>query len=234
MSLYTQNNKPFSEIREKPRERMLIKGPAALKDWELTALLLGSGTSGRDVKELAQELVELMDRRNNRLSLEDLQTVKGIGHAKASVLLAAMELARRKLYPLRKSVTHPRDLLSYLDHYADRKQECFFVIALSGANEVQQVHLISQGIINRTLVHPREVFAELIAQRAASAILAHNHPSGNLEPSPEDREITRRLTEAGNLLGIEVLDHLIFSDRGYYSFMERGEMDRSPNLVSNR
>lgn len=224
MNLYTKKPQSFSSLREKPREKILAKGPLALKDWELTALLLGSGSKGKDIMELSCDLVQMLDRKNNRLTLKDLQEIKGVGSAKASLLLAAMELARRKLYPLRKTISHPSDLMPFLDQYKDRQQECFFVISLSGANEVQKIRMVSQGIINRTLVHPREVFSDLIAERAATAILAHNHPSGNLTPSREDREITQRLREAGEILGIEILDHLVFSERGYYSFMEQGEM----------
>jgi len=226
MNTYKTCPQSFADLREKPREKILAKGPMALKDWELTALLLGSGSRDKNVMQLAQDLVELMDRENNQLTREKLEGLKGIGSAKASMLLASMELARRKLYPLKKAITRPEDLLPYLNQYRDRQQECFFVISLSGANEVQKIRMISQGIINRTLVHPREVFADLVQERAASAILAHNHPSGNLTPSGEDKEITRRLNEAGEILGIEVLDHLIFSERGYYSFLEQGEMER--------
>jgi len=224
MNLYKNHTKNFATLREKPREKLLSKGSLALKDWELTALLLGSGSKGQDVQTLALELVALMDRKSNQLTQEDLLSIKGIGEAKAALMLAAMELARRKLYPPRKAVSHPEDLLPYLEQYLDRKQECFFVISLNGANEIQKIHLISQGIINKTLVHPREVFADLIAERVSSAILAHNHPSGNLNPSSEDRNITQRLKEAGSILGIEILDHLVFSERGYYSFLEQGEM----------
>ncbi|MDA3852265.1 MAG: DNA repair protein RadC [Spirochaetaceae bacterium] len=219
----TRNNS-FSELYEKPREKITRQGPGALKDWELTALLLGSGGKDRDVKTLSFELVSLMDSKNNCLQMADLLNIKGIGQARASLFLAAMELARRKLYPNRKKINHPKDLMMHLDQYADRKQECFFTLSLSGANEIQRIRLVSQGIVNRTLVHPREVFADLVSDRASSVILAHNHPSGNLIPSPEDREVTTRLKQSGELLGIEVLDHIIFSDRGYYSFLEGGEM----------
>lgn len=224
MKLYNQAPKNFSCLADKPREKILDRGPEALQDWELAALLLGTGTKKRNVMELAQDLVDRMDQKNNRLSLNDLLEISGIGQAKAGIFLAAMELARRKLYPVQRNISNPRELMPFLDQYRDRQQECFFVISLTGANEIQKIRMVSQGTINRTLVHPREVFADLIAERAASALIAHNHPSGNLYPSPEDREITKRLRKAGELLGIDVLDHIIFSQRGYFSFLEHGEM----------
>jgi DNA repair protein RadC len=106
----------------------------------------------------------------------------------------------------------------------DRQQEYFFSIPLNGAHEVINIKTVSKGILNRTIIHPREVFAEAITHRAASIIIAHNHPSGNLEPSKEDKEITYRLQKAGILLGIELLDHIVFSRKGYYSFLEEGEI----------
>jgi DNA repair protein RadC len=112
----------------------------------------------------------------------------------------------------------------WVRHYGDRRQEHFLCISLNGANEVITTRVVSVGLVNKTQVHPREVFAEPITDRASAVILAHNHPSGNLSPSKEDLQITRQLKEAGETLGITVLDHIIFSQKGHYSFLEQGEL----------
>jgi DNA repair protein RadC len=118
----------------------------------------------------------------------------------------------------------PTDVLPLVRHYADRKQEHFICISINGANEVITTRVVSVGLVNKTQVHPREVFADPITDRASAIIVAHNHPSGGLLPSQEDLEITKQLTSAGEVLGIKVLDHMIFNDKGYYSLLEKGEI----------
>ena len=127
-------------------------------------------------------------------------------------------------------VSGPSDLIPSLMRFAAKKQEHFLIVTLDGAQQVIKVHIVSIGLLNRTLIHPREVFVRAIKDCAASLILAHNHPSGSIEPSREDREATQRLVKAGSLLGIEVLDHLIFSRSKYFSFKEMGEMPVSSSL----
>ena len=121
-------------------------------------------------------------------------------------------------------VTNPEDIYQALSRYHRKRKENFLVLTLNGAHEVISIRIISIGIVNRSIVHPREIFIEAIKDNAAAIVVAHNHPSGNTEPSEEDREVTRRLTEAGKILGINVLDHVVFGQNGYYSFLEKGEL----------
>jgi len=154
----------------------------------------------------------------------DLQRLEGVGPAKATVIAAALEFARRRIRPEGLKVKTPMDVLPLLRHYADRKQEHFLCISLNGANEVIKTRVVSVGLVNKTQVHPREVFADPITDRASAVILAHNHPSSDLTPSKEDVLITRQLKEAGETLGITLLDHIIFSQKGHYSFLENNEL----------
>lgn len=121
-------------------------------------------------------------------------------------------------------VTNPEDIYQALSRYHRKRKENFLVLTLNGAHEVISIRIISIGIVNKSIVHPREIFIEAIKDNAAAIVVAHNHPSGNTEPSEEDREVTRRLTEAGKILGINVLDHVVFGQHGYYSFLEKGEL----------
>jgi len=142
--------------------------------------------------------------------------------AKACQIVAAFELARRFSQRARPRIREPKDVLPYVQHIADKKQEHFLCLTLNGAGEVIQVRVVTVGLLDSSQVHPREVFADAIADRAAAVILAHNHPSGLLEPTPEDLEVTRQLAEAGRILGIQVLDHVIVSRRGFLSLREQG------------
>jgi DNA repair protein RadC len=145
-----------------------------------------------------------------------------MGDAKACAIASAIELGRR-FYSLKdRRITSPKDVYPLISHFADRKQEHFLCISLNGAHEVIFTRQITSGLVNKTVVHPREIFADPITDRACAIIVAHNHPSGNLEPSKEDVEITKRLRESGDVLGIPLLDHIVFSLSGYYSFVEHG------------
>lgn len=206
----------------RPREKMLQNGPGALGDDELVAILLGSGTRGHDVMTVAARIVRMVDAHKGRPDLRDLQELDGVGPAKAMLVAAALEFARRRIHPEGLKIKTPMDVLPLIRHYGDRKQEYFLCISLNGAGEVITHRVVSIGLVNQTQVHPREVFADPITDRASSVILAHNHPSGDLSPSDADKKITRQLQEAGNTLGIAVLDHIIFSPKGHYSFLEHG------------
>jgi DNA repair protein RadC len=173
---------------------------------------------------LAARCRDAIDRLGQGLGQEALNGIPGLGPAKQAQLTAAFELARRFGRPKHLKISVPGDLAPRLFHWADRPQEVFLAALLNGAQEVIAVTPITVGLLNKTLVHPREVFAPAIEVRAAAVILAHTHPSGSLEPSREDREATRRLIQAGKLLGVEVLDHLIVTQTGYYSFKEHGEV----------
>lgn len=209
---------------ERPREKLLSKGPEALSDLELLAILLGTGTKGHDVMTVAHRILQTVDRSNGKINLEDLQKIEGVGAAKATLIAAAFELARRRIRPEGLKITFPPDVLPLIRHYADRKQEHFLCVSLNGANEVITTRVVSVGLVNKTQVHPREVFADPITDRAAAIIVAHNHPAGSVTPSPEDIEVTKQLKAAGETLGIRLLDHIIFNQKEYYSFLEKDEI----------
>jgi len=207
---------------DRPREKLLAKGAASLTDEELLAVLLGKGTRGMDVMALAKKLARVMDEKGLDARSEDLMQLRGVGETKAAVLLAAIEFARRRIKPEGLKIETPADALPLIRHYADRKQEHFLCISINGANEVMNIRVVSIGLIDRSPVHPREVFADPLTDRACAVILAHNHPSGAPRPSEADIEITKRLRAAGEIMGIDVLDHLIFNRTEYFSFLEKG------------
>jgi DNA repair protein RadC len=209
---------------ERPREKLVSRGVSALSDRELVAILIGSGTRRSGVEQITGEVLDLLDRSNGIILPETLTALAGIGTAKATLILAALEFSRRRLCPGRRKIGFPRDVLPLIDHYTDRKQEHFLCISLNGAHEVIAVRVVSIGLVNRALVHPREVFADPLSDRAAAVVIAHNHPSGNLEPSSEDRMVTEKIKASAEILGIGFLDHIIFGKDGYYSFLERGEL----------
>jgi len=208
----------------KPREKLIFYGAQHLTDKELLAILLGTGIQGKNVFDLAEEVLKILDENNYKTCIKDLLSVSGLGKAKSSLITASLELSRRILCPDKKKITAPADALPYISHYSDRKQEHFLCLSLNGAHEVIKARVVSMGLVNRTLVHPREIFSDPLKDRAAAVLIAHNHPSGNIEPSQEDIEITRRIKSAGIILGIELLDHIIFTENAYYSFLEEGKI----------
>lgn len=209
---------------DRPREKLFARGALALSDFELMMVMLGKGSRSRSVWDLAREVLKTFDAPQPDQDLRHLLAIPGIGKAKAATLAAALEFARRRLQPQGFKLVSPIDALVLVRHYADRKQEHFLVITLNGANEVIAHRLITVGLVNRSQVHPREVFAEAITDRASAIIVAHNHPSGSLQPSIADMEVTHRLKSAGALLGIPLLDHIIFTAKGHYSFSEAGRL----------
>ncbi|NCO02191.1 MAG: JAB domain-containing protein [Epsilonproteobacteria bacterium] len=214
--------KTISELNDfdKPREKLTKKGVQSLKDYELLAILLGSGTKDKDVLKLSREIVKLFEDDFETINLDKLTSIHGLGIAKASQILSAIELSKRYLIKQNKKVTSSQDIYDELQEYKTKQQEYFLTITLDGANHIIQTRIISIGTLNRSLVHPREVFADAISDRAASIIIAHNHPSGLLEASQEDIHVTKRLQESAKLLGIELLDHLIISKNGYLSMRD--------------
>lgn len=211
-------------VNDRPREKLQAKGPEALSDLELLAILLGSGTKGHDVMKVAGQILKVLDANNEKLSLESLKKIEGVGPAKATLIAASLELARRRIRPEGLKISFPADVLPLIQNYADRKQEHFICVSINGANEVIKSRVVSVGLVNKTHVHPREVFADPITDRASAIIVAHNHPVGELTPSTEDKEITEQLKSAGVILGIRLLDHIIFNRKGYFSFLESGEL----------
>ncbi len=219
-------NKQINDIpsHDRPREKLLRKGAAALSDQELLAVLLGKGTPGMDVMTLAGKLARVIDEKGLGLRAQDLTSFEGVGDAKATLILAAIEFTRRRIKPEGAKIKTPADLLPHVRHYADRKQEHFLCASINGANEILNIRVVSIGLIDRTPVHPREVFADALADRASAIIVAHNHPSGGLEPSASDVEVTGQIKEAGSILGIALLDHIIFNRSEYFSFLEAGRL----------
>lgn len=209
---------------DRPREKLQQKGAEGLSDLELMAILLGRGIKGHDVLTVADRILKALDGNKGQVNLEELQKIEGVGPAKATLIAAALEFARRRIRPEGLRISFPADVLPLIRHYADRKQEHFICISTNGANEVMQTRVVSVGLVNKTQVHPREVFADPIMDRASGIIVAHNHPAGGLTPSKEDIEITKQLKAAGETLGIRLLDHIIFNHKGYYSFLEQGEL----------
>ena len=206
----------------RPREKLKEKGVSALSDVELIAVILGSGNKGQDVMTLAAKLAKLIAADKANLSLEALSAVEGIGPAKASQLLAGFELARRYLVKETVRITEAKDVLPLISDITQKQQEHFICISLNGANEVIEKRIVTVGLLDKSQVHPREVFADVITDRAAAVIFAHNHPSGELKPSNSDLKIHEQLVDAAKILGLRVLDHLIVAKKGYYSFQEAG------------
>jgi DNA repair protein RadC len=212
---------------ERPREKLINHGSAALTEAELLAILLRTGSRGVTAVDLAKKL--LSDHRSlrdlARMSVADLGQF-GIGRVRASAIVAAFELCRRM--PAtggteRPVVRAPEDVAQiFLPRLCDLQHEEFWVLLLSTSNQVKREQRITSGTLNSSLVHPRECFAEALKEKAASVIFVHNHPSGNPEPSQEDLSITRQLTEAGKILGVPVYDHIVVGGSQFVSFAQRG------------
>ncbi|MCB4780967.1 MAG: DNA repair protein RadC [Sulfurovum sp.] len=208
--------------QDKPREKLISKGVEALKNEELMAVLIGSGVQGNDVRKLSKEIISVLNAGLDGVSLETLCDIRGLGTAKASQILSAIELSKRYLIRTHKRITDAKDVYEELQNYCNKKQEYFLSITLDGASHIINTRTVFIGTLNQSMVHPREVFANAIADRAAGIIIAHNHPSGTLRPSRADIRITERLKEVAKLVGIELLDHVILSQEGYYSFSDEG------------
>jgi len=209
---------------QRPRERLADKGPQSLSDADLLTVILNTGTRGRNVAEMAGDLLDLLDGSRDIPSVEELSRLHGMGNSKACAVAAMLEFGRRRWGVSGCVVRHPSDIFSLVRHNADRKQERFISVSMNGAHEVLSVRVVTVGLVNRTIVHPREVFADLLQDRASAFAVAHNHPSGRLAPSPEDDEVTGRLWKAAGILGLHFMDHLIFSPTDFYSYRDEGRM----------
>ncbi len=213
---------------ERPRERLIRHGPDRLSNSELIAILLRTGTRRQNALALADRLLAQFDSLVGLFSAshEELQKVEGIGPAQAAVIMAAFELAKRlseSRMELKDVISTPRDAAQMvLRELSFADKEHFVIIMLNTKNRVIAKKVISIGHLNASIVHPREMFKEAIRRSSAAVILVHNHPSGDLTPSQEDIATTERLKQVGELLGIEVLDHLIVGDNRYFSFREQG------------
>jgi DNA repair protein RadC len=229
-------NPPATALRQladddRPREKLLLKGRGALSDAELLAVLIGSGTPRASALDIGRQLlgqVECDLHRLGRMSVADLCKMEGIGQAKALSIVCALELGRRRLD------ARPKDLkrISCADdayqlmkpELLDLNHEEFWVILLSRANDILRKVKISSGGVSGTVADPKLIFKAALDQLASSLILVHNHPSGNLQPSHADIQLTKKLRAGGELLEVSVLDHVIFTDRGFFSFNDEGMM----------
>jgi len=210
---------------ERPREKLISKGPENLKDEELLAILLRTGREGKNVLDLAKQVLnKYSKKRLLKMRYEDLIEVKGINEAKACTILAAAELVKRALKIQDESlpiVSSVKDVILQVSYLREKTREHLMAIYLNARNELLFRKHVFVGTLNANLVHPREIFQEALKQNAASVILVHNHPSGDPEPSEDDLEITKRILEAGKIMGIDVLDHVIITKSKVFSFKER-------------
>jgi DNA repair protein RadC len=203
---------------DRPREKLQRKGAAALSDFELLEVLIGSGTAGADVVFIAKQIQKLMHKAQGALSYEGLTAIKGVNLASASKLLAALELAARHLLRDSEPLRTQSDILLRLHDIRAKQQEYFVCLSLDGGQRLIALRTITIGTLDSVLAHPREVFTDPIADRAAGIVVAHNHPSGDPQPSQKDVDLTQQLAAAGQLLGIPLHDHLIVTKTAHFSF----------------
>ena len=222
---------------DRPREKLERLGAGALGDNELLALVLAGGSAARDALTVANELLHRFGglRGLTRAAGDDLRLVRGVGTARAAQVLAAVELGRRTLVreaAERPRLGTPRQIAALLlPQYGARQVEHFGVVMLDTKHRMLRVRIVSIGCLDSTVVHPREVFREATAASAAAIVLFHNHPSGDPGPSPDDVALTARMVRAGEVMGIDVLDHVILADQRYFSFAESGQL---PGAIAGR
>lgn len=215
-------------VEDRPRERLIRQGAQSLSNQELIAILLRTGTKQESVLTLANRVLNYFEKLHElkHATLEEIVSIKGIGEAKAVQLLAAVELGRRlaqKQVDARFTIRSPQDAATYLmPEMSSLRQEHFVVLFLNVKNQILHKKTIFIGSLNSSIVHPREVYKEAVKRSAASIICSHNHPSGIATPSPEDIEVTKRLQEAGYIIGIELIDHVIIGDHQFISLKEKG------------
>jgi DNA repair protein RadC len=213
---------------ERPRERLCREGPNTLADQELLAVLLNTGIRGKNVTVLAGEVLDLLEHEKEVPPIKEFTKIPGLGETKAAAITAMLELGRRYWGPTKTRVKNPADIYDLVRHYANRKQERFICISLNGAHEVLAVRVVSVGLVNRTIVHPREVFADPILDRCTGVCVCHNHPSGELSPSPEDDGVTFNLEKAAAVLGLRFVDHIIFSETAFFSYRKAKRLREEP------
>ena len=211
---------------DRPREKLASMGPEFLKDNELLAILLRVGTGGKNALEVAEEILSRFSKKRLLgLTFEQLKQIKGIGPAKACQILAAFELSKRVLKVdqsnVQLSIHTPKDIIAQVSYLKNLKKEHFVALYLNSRNELIHKETVSVGTLNASMVHPREVFGPAIAHYSSQIAFAHNHPSGDPEPSEDDLKITKQLVKAGTLLGIEVIDHIVIGRDRFVSFKDK-------------
>lgn len=207
-------------VRERPREKFLRKGAASLVDIELLSLLIGSGNATIDVVSIARRVQRLLQKCGGNILLDDLLAIKGVSTVTAGRILASLELARRYLVRDVEPLRSMPDILGRLGHIRTRQQEYLVCMTLDGGQRLIAQRTVTIGTLDAVIVHPREVFSDAIADRAASIIVAHNHPSGSVRPSSHDIALTQQLIAAGHLIGIELRDHIIVGRTNYFSYRQ--------------
>ena len=230
MSVSLASQLRMREVHEadRPRERFLRQGPESLSNQELLAILLRTGTKNESVLSLANRILVQFEKLHalKHATVEEMMEIKGVGEAKAIQILAAIELGKRlaqKELDNKYTIRSPEDAANYLiPELAPLQQEHFVALFLNVKNQILHKQTIFVGSLNASIVHPREIFRVAIRRSAAAIIVAHNHPSGNPSPSPEDIDVTKRLIEAGHILGVDLLDHLIIGDHQFISLKEKG------------
>ncbi len=226
----TNKSTPIKQLptRERPREKFVEQGGENLSDGELLAILLGSGQKGQDVLSLARSLLARFGnlRQLSLSTLSELRQVPGIGVVKAVEIKACLEIARRfqqvALFPGESVCSSKKVFEHFHELLRDQKKERFYSLLLDSKHCIIKKDLVSVGTLNLSIVHPREVFVTAIREAASHILLVHNHPSGDPTPSPEDIQVTKRLARVGQLIGIEVIDHVIIGCGTYISFVEEG------------
>jgi len=216
---------------DRPREKMLLKGRHALSDSELIAILIGSGTREMSAVEVAQKLLETAHHNLSefsKMNIEELCAVKGIGEAKAVTIVAALELGRRRKEisnQKRSPITSSEMIYQHMrPYFEDLKYEQFYVIILNRRNYILDTCLVSQGGMTGTVVDGKIIFQKAIEKKAEAIILSHNHPGGTMRPSQQDIDLTRKLKSFGDLIEIRIIDHVIFTENGFYSFADSGQL----------
>jgi len=205
---------------DRPREKLQRKGQAALSDFELLQVMIGSGTAGADVSNIARQVQKQLQKGTAALSLESLSALHGVSLATAGKILAALELAKRHLVRDVEPLRTMQDILTRLADIRSKQQEYFLCISLDGGQRLIAQRTVTIGTLDTVLAHPREVFADAIVDRAACVLVTHNHPSGDPSPSQKDTALTQQLAAAGQLLGIPLRDHVIVTRTDHYSFRQ--------------
>lgn len=216
-------------VDDRPREKLVSKGASALSDSELLAILISSGNKNNSAIELAKSVLLLGKNNLNelgKLSVHELMAIKGIGEAKAIAISAALELGRRRqaaTFLTKVNIKSSNDIAAYLQTTCkDYKYEIFAVVFLNKANKINHFEIISKGGITGTVADPRIILRRALEENATSIVLCHNHPSGSLQPSKADEDLTKKIKEAAGYFDIRVLDHIIVSEEGYFSFADEG------------
>ncbi len=205
---------------DRPREKLQRKGAAALSDFELLEVLIGNGTASADVGYIARQVQKLLQKGTEAVSYETLTIIKGVSIATAGKILSALELSKRHLARDIEPLRSQQDILARLSDIRTKQQEYFICLSLDGGQRLIAQRTITIGTLDSVLAHPREVFADAIVDRAASIIVAHNHPSGDAKPSPKDITLTQQLMAAGQLLGITLRDHIIVTKTESFSYRQ--------------